>query len=241
MSKKNTSEIFIERAVRIHGNKYDYSDVNYTHSKIKVEIICKKHGVFLQEPRLHLSKKGCPECGKIRHIRLITKTTEQFIDDAIKIHGNTYDYSKVNYIHSKIKVEIICKKHGIFLQTPPAHLNKRGCPNCNFSKGEYLIEKLLIKNNITFIRQKRFSKCKNKYSLPFDFYLPDHKICIEYDGIQHFEPIKQFGGLKGYTITQKHDKIKNNYCSDNGIKLIRIPYWEKDNIKKILSYINLLY
>lgn len=126
MGKKITTEQFIEKAKKIHGNKYNYSKVQYINSSTKVEIICPKHGSFWQSPNNHLSKtKGCPECNG--GIKL---TKEKFIEKAQKIHNNKYNYSKVNYINSQTKIIITCPIHGDFEQLPTNHLSGKGCPNC---------------------------------------------------------------------------------------------------------------
>jgi very-short-patch-repair endonuclease len=224
----NTDE-FIKRAKEIHGDKFDYSQVNYVRNDIPVRIICPKHGEFLQKPVIHINNQSdCPQCsgGKQRN-------TQEFIQLAKEIHGNQYDYSKVDYKKSQIKVEIICSKHGSFFQTPNSHLLGQGCPSCSESKGEKNIDKILKNNNIKFIRQKRFIDCTNTLKgtscrqLPFDFYLTEKNVLIEFDGAQHFMPVEQWGGEEGFKMTKKRDKIKNQYCKKNGIKLIRIPYTMK--------------
>ena len=126
----NTDE-FIKKAKEIHGDKYDYSKVNYKHSKEKVSIICKIHGEFLQEPSKHLEKHGCNECGIEQSRQKQTSNTEEFIEKAKEIHGDEYDYSKVNYKHSLEKISIICNIHGEFLQTPSTHLSGCGCSKCS--------------------------------------------------------------------------------------------------------------
>jgi hypothetical protein len=125
--KRLTTEIFIQRAKEIHKNKYDYSKVNYINNRIKVEIICPKHGVFLQGTSAHLLGKGCILCGRQNRYR---KTTEQFIEEVKRKHGDKYDYSKVEYINNLTKVKIICPIHGEFLQTPIIHLKPAGCFKC---------------------------------------------------------------------------------------------------------------
>ena len=225
--KKLTSntEIFISKCKKIHGELYDYSLVNYINANTKVDIICKTHGIFKQKPSEHLSKKGCPICGG-----KIKMNTISFILKSNKKHFNKYDYSLVNYINSKTKVKIICKKHNlIFEQLPAAHISGNGCPICKESKGEEQISIFLKNNNIEFIRQKSFKNCKNKNNLLFDFYLPKFNICIEYDGIQHFKPIKKWGGENNLKEIQNRDKIKNSYCNLNNIYLYRINY--KENIQ----------
>ena len=126
---KFTTEEFIKKAKLIHiEDKYDYSKVEYINSKTKVIIICKKHGEhyeFEQIPSSHLKGNGCPKCvGR-------NKTTKEFIEKAKELHGDLYDYTKVNYIDVKTKVIIICKEHDEFEQTPDSHLNKKsGCTYC---------------------------------------------------------------------------------------------------------------
>ena len=122
-----TTKQFIAKAIRIHGNKYDYSKVYYENMRTEVCIICPLHGSFYQLPRVHLMTHACPFCGGRK-----LKSTIQFIQDAQRVHGNTYDYSKVEYINTRTKVEIICPKHGEFWQMPYHHINhKSNCPKCS--------------------------------------------------------------------------------------------------------------
>jgi very-short-patch-repair endonuclease len=217
-----TTAEYIDLVKIQHNNKYDYSLVEYVNSKIKIKIICPIHGVFEQDPSSHLKGVGCHEC----YVDKMRYNTEKFIELSKKKHGNKYDYSLVEYEHSKKNVKIICPNHGVFEQKSGSHIKGDGCPVCKESKGEKEISILLENKNIDFIRQKYFDNCKDDRYLPFDFYLPEHNICIEFDGLQHFKPIEYFGGEKTFKTTKKHDKIKNEYCADNGIKLIRIKYNE---------------
>ena len=104
----------------------------------------------------------------------------------------------------------------------------RGCQKCKESKGEGIIRNFLEKNCIKYEPQKKFAKCKDINLLPFDFYLTTDNICIEFDGKQHFDSIERYGGNVGLKYIQTHDKIKNEFCKNNNIKLIRISY--KENI-----------
>jgi len=227
---KKTTEDFINDALKIHGNKYDYSLVNYDGKLKPVEIVCTIHGKFNQTPATHLNGGGCPECGVIKRTLGNTHNEEIFISNAKKIHSDQYDYSKVKYTNSKTPVEIICKKHGSFFQKPNHHLTGQGCPVCQESTGERLISRILETHEVKYERQKRFIDCKSNnrkkrcVSLPFDFYIPSYKTCVEFDGIQHFQPIQSFGGEDTFKSQKKRDKIKNQYCEKNNIKLIRIPY-----------------
>lgn len=224
---KSTFDNFINKANLIHGNKYIYSNVNYIDSVTKVKIICPEHGEFEQKPDGHLNGKGCSLCGGSKK-----KTTEEFINMSVEIHGNKYDYSLVNYKNTMTKVSIVCPIHGIFKMKPNNHIvKKQCCPKCNISKGEISISNFLKNNKIKFEPHKRFHNCKNILSLSFDFYLPEYNICIEYDGIQHFESIKYWGGDENLELRKLRDSIKNHYCLSNGIKLFRIRYDEDINEK----------
>jgi len=124
--KKLTIEKFIEKATAIHGDRYDYSEVEYVKHDTNVTIICPDHGPFRQTPNSHLSKKGCPDCGGSKQL-----TTETFIEKAKAVHGNRYGYSQVQYVNNRTHVTIICPDHGPFPQTPNSHLDQlSGCPDC---------------------------------------------------------------------------------------------------------------
>ena len=128
--KRLTTEQFIEKAKLVHGDRYNYTLVEYKNTATKVKIICSVHGIFEQRPNDHLNGKGCPECSKEASAKKRQKATEQFIEKAKKIHCDKYDYSLVNYQGNKIKVKIICPVHGIFEQKPNDHLNGKGCKFC---------------------------------------------------------------------------------------------------------------
>jgi hypothetical protein len=213
--------LFIKKSRKIHGDKYDYSNVIFTNSTTKVKIICPEHGEFMQTPNAHLSGKECFLCSGTPK-----KTINQFIEQANLVHNYKYDYSLVNYVNNSTKVKIICSEHGEFMQTPNSHLNGSGCPKCRESKGEKKIREYLIKNKINFIPQHRFTECRNILPLPFDFYLPDYNLCIEFNGRQHYLPVKVFGGDIGFNKTITNDKIKRKYCTDNRINLLIIKYDE---------------
>ena len=138
-----TTPEFIKNAVAIHGNRYDYSLVEYINSSTLVKIICKKHGEFLQSPTNHVhDKNGCPLC-KSRYI----PTTVGFIEKAQEIHGQKYNYENVIYKQSDSKVNIQCKLHGDFMQAPEHHINGGGCQHCAINT----IEGKLRQSVATFI------------------------------------------------------------------------------------------
>ena len=203
---------------RFIGDKYDYSKVEYKDNHTKVCIVCPIHGEFWQTPNSHLSGIGCKKCGINSRINKRKKSIEEFIKEAREIHGDKYDYSKVEYINNHTKVCIICPIHGEFWQIPDSHIHqKQGCPICKESRLEKKIRYLLLENNICFEQQKRF-KWLGLQSL--DFYLPEYNIAIECQGIQHFEPINFFGGEKALKETIERDKEKKEKCKKNNIKIL---------------------
>lgn len=161
-------------------------------------------------------------------------STQDFINKSREIHGSKYDYDFVKFSglsNNSPKVTISCSKHGLFDQHPANHIYyKQGCPKCSESDGEKLISRILERHNIKFETQKRFTDCvsygsKNRcFKLPFDFFLPEHNILIEYDGQQHSEPVDIFGGEQSFERTKILDNIKNLYAASNKIKLIRVPH-----------------
>ena len=135
MAKRKTTEQFVKEAREVHGDKYDYSKVEYVDNKTKVKIVCPEHGGFWQYPYNHLKGVGCPVCGKNRHVAKRTKNTEWFVNQSKKVHGDKYDYSKVEYVNYHTKVCIICNDCGNeFWQDPGNHLKGCGCPLCKGKK-----------------------------------------------------------------------------------------------------------
>lgn len=125
-----STEEWIKKAQKVHGTQYDYSDVVYKHNKSKIQIICKKHGPFYQTPSNHLTGYGCNTCARELVAKGHTHTKEQFIAKAKEVHGEKYNYDKVDYINARQHVCIICPYHGSFLQSPDAHSGGSGCPKC---------------------------------------------------------------------------------------------------------------
>ena len=161
-SKRSNSIKFIQMAKKLHGNRYDYSKIEYKSNHSKVEIICPIHGLFLQKPSSHLRKLGCPKCG----IEKASNSKKLNIIDVIirakKVHGNRYDYSNVNYVGAKTKIEIICPVHGSFFQFLFIHLNKSGCPKCaNENAGNY---KKLNTNEFIQMAKKLHGDSRYDYS-----------------------------------------------------------------------------
>lgn len=169
-TKKLSNEQFIARANQIHNYKYDYSKILYKNNRTKVCIICPEHGEFWQIPSSHLKGYGCPECSNYKKL-----TTEEFIEKAKSVHGDRYDYSKVEYVNSSTKVCIICPEHGEFWQTPDSHINARqGCPYCN--GGVKLTNEVFIKK-AKAIHGDKYDYSKVKYvnaHNPITIICPEH-------------------------------------------------------------------
>jgi len=226
--KNLTKESFIKKSIKKHGDKYDYSLVNYV-SGDTVVLIGYKGIFYLQKPYHHLSG-SCPENAKLA----VRKTTRKFVIESNIVHDFKYNYDKTNYVRNQLKVTITCPIHGDFTQTPLSHIQGSGCPYCNESRGEFEIAKFLKKYNINYSRQHKFPDCRNIFELPFDFYIASAGMVIEFDGLQHFQPVEHFGGIKAYEALKINDKIKSDYCEENYINLIRIKYTEFESIEKIL-------
>ena len=237
--KTKTTQQFIKEARQVHGKTYGYDKVDYKGDRTKVKIKCKTHGIFDQTPSNHLNGNGCNKCALESMSAKQTKTKQQFIKDAKRVHGNKFDYSHVDYISTGTKVKIKCKikGHGFFNQTPNNHLRGQGCYKCADrynSKGVQAIELFLKQNKIKYEREKRFPDLRNKQPLPLDFWLPKLKIAIEFDGAQH-STICIFSATKDKLRSlQKRDRIKNKWAKKHGYTMIRISYIQLNNINEIL-------
>lgn len=218
MPKKLDRYEFIWKAIQKHGYKYDYRKVNYINNSTKVLIIDRIFGEFWQKPNNHLIGQGHP---KEREIKIWNSrgriTTEEFIKKAILVHGDKYNYSKVEYKNNFTKSCITCPKHGEFWQTPDKHLNGQGCPKCKESKLEQNIRVVLDNMNIEY--NKEYSPTWIKPQR-LDFYLPEYDIVIECQGKQHILKSPFFNKHEKINIIKKRDEIKYNKCKDNKVKII---------------------
>lgn len=131
---KLTTEEFIKRAREVHGDRYDYSKVNYVNNQTPVEMVCQIHGGFIQRPNNHLNGNGCPKCSRIAQSKRQAMSQDSWIERAKAIHDNKYDYSKVIYVNNHTQIKIICPIHGEFTQTPANHIKGQGCPACGINK-----------------------------------------------------------------------------------------------------------
>lgn len=219
---------FIERVIIIHPT-YDFSKFIYAGWNVNGKVICPLHGLFETFPNNLLNGFGCGRCSGRN------KTTEDFVNEVSLINKKD-DFSKFVYINCRTKGIVICPLHQMYEASPSNLLKGTGCPKCKESKGEKFISNWLKNNNIEFISQKKFSTCKNIRELPFDFYIQNKNLLIEYDGRHHYKAINFFGGEKGLAERMKNDSIKTNWSIENDFLLIRPNYlMSNDEIVKILE------
>ena len=220
---------FIKRANEVHGNKYDYSLVNYKDTRTKVEIICTEHGSFFQSPNKHMQGNGCPACGRERTAEHNFLTLDDFIRKAKNVHGDKYDYSKSLYTGADNKLEIICEKHGKFEQTPHNHLKGTNCPSCgaSISKPEIKLKDFIR----SFYKGEIITNSKNIIPpMELDIFVTTLNLAIEFNGgYWHSEKFKD----KNYHLR------KYNLCKSKGIRLISIWEWEylkdRDKIENFIK------
>ena len=266
LKRKNTYD-FIENGERIYkdenGNPFfNYSKSNnINNTRDSTIVICPIHGEFETTYFEHIYKKvGCKKCNtekldkyyeenrKINKEKFINKAKSIFKDEN---SNPLYIYDKVEYKDAFTQVCIICPKHGEFWQIPTNHLSGHGCQKCKYSLLEKDIDEYLKNRNIKFITQKKFEWLKYKDYLFLDFYLPEYNIGIECQGLQHFKPIKWYGGDEVFEKTIKRDEIKRKLCEENGVKLlyysnlgIEYPYEvfeDKDELLKEILNTNVRY
>jgi hypothetical protein len=230
---KNTNQ-FIQKAIDVHGDKYNYSLVEYINSRSNVKIICSIHGKFIQKANSHLQGRGCLKCG------LNKKTKEQFIQEAIDIHENKYDYSLINYHDTKQKIEIICKNHGSFFQTPMSHLAGRGCPRCYFdrrySKSSIQWLNQIMENENIFIQhaenEGEFVFLSNSKTRADGYCKETNTIYEFYGDFWHGNPIKfnpdEVNEITNTTYGELYQKTieRENKIKELGYNLVTI--WESD-------------
>jgi len=225
-NKKLSKEEIVERSNKTWNSEYELLSDEVNYSK-KALIRHKKCGYeYEQLIYSHLTGAGCPKCAGNKPL-----TKEYVQEKSNKVHSNEYEilsnpkgaFSKINIKHKKCGYE--------YEQVVSTHLSGCGCSRCNTSKGELFVESILKEESIIYCTQKTFDDCKYINKLKYDFFLPELNTCIEFDGEQHFKPIRWFGGKKAYIIQKIKDDIKNKYCLNNNIKIIRFKF--DDDFDKI--------
>lgn len=243
---RNKTAYSYEQVRKMFKDKgYFLLDKSYKNFTTKMNYVCFRHfnhGVQKIALCELLRGRGCYCCGRDRTASARQHSDDYYVEECNK-RNFTYVGRYVNPKSQTTQIKYICNKHpNVGVQVKAINNLKQSncCPHCRISKGEARIENYLTERHIPFKKEKRFSDCKYKYTLPFDFYLYGSNTVIEYDGEQHFFPVS-FSGLdkdkaeENFELEQLKDKIKTDYCAKNNIKLIRIPYWDYDNIYSILD------
>ena len=210
----------------------------YIDGNTLIRYICEKHGEQMVKANYLCDGSGCHGCrldalseshkfdiSKVRNII-------EEVEGNIWLNPDEYENSSV----CNLKIKCRCGNAYITSLSSYIHYNVTKCPKCSNSesKAETTIKTFLINHDILFKQESGFDDCRDINRLPFDFYLPELNVCIEFNGKQHYEIVEYFGGEKGFITRQRHDKIKDEYCRLNNIKLVVIPYWEENNINNIL-------
>jgi hypothetical protein len=210
--KRLTKDEFIERARKVHGNRYDYSKVEYINNSTNVCIICPVHGEFWQKPHNHINGKGCRKCSDERTRERCSYSSKDFVEKAQLIHGDKYDYSKVNYVSAKKKVCIICPIHGEFWQVPNYHIDGCGCPRCG---KESLCTHNMSNSKIYKVHSGMMARCNNPNSFKFDCYGGRGiRVCEEWLKFENFYVWAVQNGYKDGLTIERID-VNGNYEPSN--------------------------
>lgn len=204
----------------------------------RVKMVCTVHQVeSTKTPAEVISGRGCIQCG-LEKLTIQSRTPQDVFIKELYDKYNNIDLVG-GYISKSEYADFHCKTCGSEWTDMPTYVLSRGCPRCNGRSVETQVGEILQQYKINYIPQYSFDDCRDKRKLPFDYYLPQCNILIEYDGEQHYKPVN-FGGIsddeaqENLKVTQQHDAIKTNYCQEHNIPLIRIPYWEKNNLENVL-------
>lgn len=236
---KKTTQEYITELLNINPNVEVLGE--YINATTPIAHKCKiDQNIWYVAPSNILKGTGCPLCKNILLSSMFKKSHQQYIYELSIINPDVEVIEEYNGASTPIFHR--CKLDNyIWKVTPNNMLIGRGCPRCQESSGERQIRQWLETHNLEYEYQHSFIGCKDKYLLPFDFYIPSLNICVEYDGVQHFQPI-DFAGKgdkwaeNNFQLTQYHDKIKNKYCKSNKIRLLRIPYFKniEEELQKFL-------
>lgn len=238
--KTKTTEDYKNDLYKIHKNKISVLG-EYIKSSEKIKIKCNVcDNIWETVANVLLKGYGCPKCGHEKNRNSTVKNINWLKQKVYEVHNDRIEIIDGDYYNINSVFKIKCNLCEFTWNATGKSLKTRGCPQCNLSKGEIKIKTILDNLNIKYIQQYRINKkTYNNGISTLDFYIKDINIAIEYDGKQHFEPIKHWGGIKKFKEQKEVDSFKNQYCIDNDIKLIRIPYFDYNDmdekyIKKLL-------
>ena len=229
---KKTNVEFRKEVYNLVGDEYTFLDP-YVNANTKIKVKHNKcNNIYGVKPGNFLHGSRCPYCAGY-----INKTDDQFKEEVYNLVGDEYTFLDP-YVNSETKIRVKHNKCGNVYSVRPSDFisHRTRCPYCNSPKGELIITKILDRLSIFYESQKTFDDLKDIAYLSYDFYIPDQNTLIEYQGIQHYQPIEYFGGESQFKIQQKHDKLKADYAKAHNYNLITVPY-TKDTFSKIKKYL----
>ena len=233
-----TTKDFVKEVANIHPEISVLGE--YEGCEARILCRCNKCGTQWSPPAKQLlgqRKRGCPTCGRQKIIAARKKTTEQFRKELSIINPDIEVVGEYTNTHTLIKCKCKIHNHG-FAAKPCNLLNRTAtCPVCSkkISRMEKRVGDILKIFNINNIWHHKFDDCRGDvFPLEYDYYLTDHNVVIEYDGEQHYKPVKCFGGKEGFERRKRYDAIKNQYCRDHGITIIRVPFYVNAQIDDYL-------
>lgn len=236
---RNSKYLYEEVKNFIAQEGYDLISTEYTGANDRIQISCKNKNHPLISTTFSSFKNGNHRCSKCVSERISSEQRHTY--EYIENYFSSFRYKLISkeYVNNITPLDVLCDKGHHYKVAFNNFKKGTRCPVCynklRESKGVSKIKAVLCMMNIDFKIEKKFDDCKFKRCLPFDFYIPSLNIAIEFDGRQHFEIVDYFGGFEGFVKTKIRDSVKNLYCKENNIKLIRIPYYEIDNIENILK------
>lgn len=238
--KSRQEKHYKEMLIQSEKNNYELitQKTEIKNLKTRIKYICPKHGIHEMKLANYLIGRKCPDCATEQRRKKYQINKEDLIENISKFGGTLLNPNE--YINSQTKnLRVLCPECGNEFLTSYRSFTQHGgqvCRECAKSAesiGEKKIRHFLEEHSIEFEQEKWFPDCRDVNPLPFDFYIPSKNLIIEFDGRQHFAETDHF--TYSYSKVLSHDAIKNKYCEEKGIELIRIPYWKIEKINDILS------
>jgi hypothetical protein len=242
--KEECKRNFISKACLVHNSSYEYSKSIYVTSILKLTVTCKIHGDFMISPNNHLRGKGCNLCANKKRIAGVTKRFNDYCVKFKEKHGDTYDYSSVEWYNASLPITVICKKHGEFKITPYNHQKGTGCQKCSNNYSSISLDWLLFMQ-VSYNIEIQHAKNNGEFIIPTTRYKADgycetiNTIFEFYGDFWHGNPniydMEKINPITGISFQKLYDKTieKSNFIKKSGYKLVEI--WENDWRKFIKS------
>lgn len=218
--QRKRPEDFVNEVHTLFGKEFEVIS-KYVNTSNKIEVKHKCGNTYSVRPDALLRGSGCPKCVHNMYSKTYMKTTEEYSKEVVNTTSGEYELSS-EYRGVKDRVKIKHTECGTTYDTTPHQFNRgRRCPKCNMSKGEVAVKQALEELNVVYEPQKTF---KELGTLSYDFYLPDYKLLVEYQGVQHYKPIELFGGDNQFQVQKRNDKRKKDFAEEGSYTLLEIPY-----------------